>query len=78
MMENNIIIDTSGDIVYDSSNITISNNNYGISMPYNKLHIDLDYVDNDIIKDYLKNNPELLNDIIKDLRKEKINKIKKY
>ena len=78
MMENNIIIDTSGDIVYDSSNITISNNNYGISMSCNKLHIDLDYVDNDIIKDYLKNNPELLNDIIKDLRKEKINKIKKY
>ena len=29
-----------------------------------------------IVRKYLKDNPELLNDIIKDLRKEKINKIK--
>lgn len=73
MMENNII-DTNGNMIYDGPNITISD--IGISMTYNKLHIDLDYVDNDIIKDYIKNNPELLNDIIKDLRKEKIDKIK--
>jgi len=75
MMENNII-DTNGNMIYDGTNITISGINYGISMTYDKLHIDLDYVDNDIIKDYIKNNPELLNDIIKDLRKEKIDKIK--
>jgi len=74
-MENNII-DTNGNMIYDGTNITISGINYGISMTYDKLHIDLDYVDNDIIKDYIKNNPELLNDIIKDLRKEKIDKIK--
>lgn len=75
MMENNII-DINGNIIYDGPNITISDNIDSISITYDKIHIDLDYVDNDIIKNYIKNNPELLNDIIKDLRKEKIDKIK--
>jgi hypothetical protein len=73
-MNDDFIINTTGDLVYDGTDITISSNN-GISYSYDTIDLNLDYVDKEVFKDYLKNNPDLFNDIIKDLRKEKINKI---
>jgi hypothetical protein len=45
-------------------------------IPGSKLKNNNININDEIVRKYLKNNPDLLNDIIKDLRKEKINKIK--
>jgi len=74
-MDDDFIVNTTGDLVYDNTNVTISLND-GLSYSYDAIDLNLDYVNKEVFKDYLKNNPDLLNDIIKDLRKEKINKIK--
>jgi len=69
----NVPTNTIGDLWFDTTD-----NNYKIVTPNGTLTVitpDDTSLNRDSVKQYLKNDPELLNELLLELRREKINKI---
>lgn len=66
------------DIMYDYANLTTTNNLYSTGYT---IYIDKDYVDKksekETIMKILENNPELMDEILVEMRNKKIKKLKK-